>query len=103
MLADFGLLCEELLGGTRQRVLPEAEVQNLASNAFWHREVVNSTHSHILLKEIQLKILYKWKNCYIKNKETTPQLYHSPTPQETQGSVDCMGKQATAETETLSP
>lgn len=33
MLAHFGPLHEESLGGTRQRVLLEAEAQSLASNA----------------------------------------------------------------------
>lgn len=36
-----------------------------------------------------------------EEKNHTPQLYLFPTPQETQESVDCMSKQAMAETESL--
>lgn len=49
MLAHFGLLREEPCGGTRQRVLPEAEAQGLANKALVCRERVNSIHGYNLL------------------------------------------------------
>lgn len=52
MLTHFGLLHEEPFGGTRQRVVPEAEAQSLAPNALVCRERVNSIHGHILLTDV---------------------------------------------------
>lgn len=99
MLAHFGPLREESLGGTRQRVLLEAEAQSLASNALrdsqqdpWPRSLDRDTAQNTPQME---------KIATSRTKKHTPQLYRFPTPKQTQGSVDCIGKQAAAETETL--
>lgn len=101
MLAHDEVLHKELFGGTRQRVQPKAEPQSL-TNALVQRDRQQHPWPRSIDRDMAQNTPQVEKLLHQEQKKShSPQLHPCPALQETQRSVDCMGKQTMAETETL--